>query len=99
MELADRQWVPEGENKHSQSVVDLFEFIRDAAKVVLHDLPLSEYKRAVYLIDLSKVSPEADQSANAEAADCISRDLSVRFDGVGSFRSGYQSYQSWNSWR
>jgi hypothetical protein len=49
------KWVPEGENKHSQSVIDLFEFIREAAKVILHDLPLSEYKRAIYLIDLSKV--------------------------------------------
>jgi len=48
--------VPEGENKHSQSVVDLFEFIREAAQVVLSDLPLSEYRRAVYLVDLSKVS-------------------------------------------
>ena len=50
-----RQWVPEGINKHSQSVIDLFEFVRDAAQIVLRDLPLSEYKRAVYLIDLSKV--------------------------------------------
>ena len=49
------QWVPEGANKHSQSVIDLFEFIREAAQVVLHDLPLSEYKRALYLVDLSKV--------------------------------------------
>lgn len=50
------QWVPEGHNRHSQSVIDLFEFIRGSVKVVLQDLPLSEYKRAVYLIDLSKVS-------------------------------------------
>lgn len=49
------KWVPEGENKHSQSVIDLFDFIRGSAKVILHDLPLGEYKRAVYLIDLSKV--------------------------------------------
>ncbi|WVW79162.1 hypothetical protein I302_101128 [Kwoniella bestiolae CBS 10118] len=47
-------WVPEGENKHSQSVIDLFEFIRSSAQVILHDLPLSEYKRAVFLIDYSK---------------------------------------------
>ncbi|ORY25540.1 hypothetical protein BCR39DRAFT_543937 [Naematelia encephala] len=47
-------WVPEGENKHSQSVIDLFDFIRGSAQVILHDLPLGEYKRAVYLIDLSK---------------------------------------------
>jgi hypothetical protein len=36
-------------------VIDLFEFIRASVQVVLHDLPLGEYKRAVYLIDLSKV--------------------------------------------
>jgi hypothetical protein len=54
--VADKQWVPEGVNKHSQSVIDLFDFIRGSAKVILHDLPLGEYKRAVYLIDLSKVS-------------------------------------------
>jgi hypothetical protein len=51
-----KQWVPEGVNKHSQSVIDLFDFIRGSAKVILHDLPLGEYKRAVYLIDLSKVN-------------------------------------------
>lgn len=54
--LADfTQWVPEGENKYSQSVIDLFDFIRGSAGVILNDLPLSEYKRAMYLIDLSKV--------------------------------------------
>ncbi|WRT68812.1 uncharacterized protein IL334_005792 [Kwoniella shivajii] len=47
-------WVPEGENKHSQSVIDLFEFIRSSAQVILHELPLSEYKRAVFLVDYSK---------------------------------------------
>ncbi|WWC91481.1 uncharacterized protein L201_006427 [Kwoniella dendrophila CBS 6074] len=47
-------WVPEGENKHSQSVIDLFEFIRSSAQVILHELPLSEYKRAIFLIDYSK---------------------------------------------
>ncbi|WVQ64082.1 uncharacterized protein L199_002241 [Kwoniella botswanensis] len=47
-------WVPEVENKHSQSVIDLFEFIRSSAQVILHELPLSEYKRAVFLIDYSK---------------------------------------------
>nr|XP_018258943.1 cytoplasmic protein [Kwoniella dejecticola CBS 10117]OBR81101.1 cytoplasmic protein [Kwoniella dejecticola CBS 10117] len=41
-------------NKHSQSVIDLFEFIRSSAQVILHELPLSEYKRAVFLIDYSK---------------------------------------------
>ncbi|KAL7418776.1 hypothetical protein Q5752_006459 [Cryptotrichosporon argae] len=62
-------WVPEGENKHSQSVIDLFEFIRASAKVVLHDLPLSEYKRAVYLIDLSKtVSIAVSQYASTVQA-------------------------------
>ncbi|ODN97020.1 hypothetical protein I350_07998 [Cryptococcus amylolentus CBS 6273] len=39
-------WVPEGENKHSQSVIDLFGFIRGSASTILHDLPLSVYKRA-----------------------------------------------------
>ncbi|WWD20945.1 hypothetical protein CI109_105423 [Kwoniella shandongensis] len=47
-------WVPEGVNKHSQSVIDLFEFMRGSAQVILHELPLSEYKRAIYLIDYSK---------------------------------------------
>lgn len=59
--LADRsdvaQWVPEGQHRHSQSVIDLFDFIRESVRVVLQDLPLEEYKRACYLIDLSKVSP------------------------------------------
>lgn len=53
--ISMNQWVPEGENKHSQSVIDLFDFIRGSAGVILNDLPLSEYKRAIYLIDLSKV--------------------------------------------
>ena len=53
----NRQWVPEVANKHSQSVIDLFDFIRGPAKVILHDLPLSEYSRAMYLIDFSKVCP------------------------------------------
>jgi hypothetical protein len=50
------QWVPEGNLRHSQSVLDLFEFIRRACQTVLHELPLRPYKRACYLIDLSKVS-------------------------------------------
>lgn len=37
-------------------MIDLFEFIRGAAQVILRDLPLGEYRRAMYLIDLSKVS-------------------------------------------
>nr|XP_019009601.1 cytoplasmic protein [Kwoniella pini CBS 10737]OCF48382.1 cytoplasmic protein [Kwoniella pini CBS 10737] len=41
-------------NKHSQSVIDLFEFIRSSAQVILHELPLTEHKRAVFLIDYSK---------------------------------------------
>lgn len=48
------QWIPEGEGRFSQSVTDLFEFIRNSTQLV-RDLPLSEYKRAVFLIDLSKV--------------------------------------------
>lgn len=55
-QVLNAQWVPEGVNRHSQSVIDLFDFIRGSAKVILHDLPLGEYKRAIYLIDLSKVS-------------------------------------------
>lgn len=49
------RWIPEGEGRYSQSVTDLFELIRGSSAVVLNDLPLSDYKRAVYLIDLSKV--------------------------------------------
>ncbi|WVQ81673.1 hypothetical protein IAT38_003798 [Cryptococcus sp. DSM 104549] len=57
-------WVPEGENRHSQSVIDLFEFVRGSAQVILHELPLSEYKRALYLIDYSKtVSVAVNQYA------------------------------------
>lgn len=49
-------WVPEGGvGRHSQSVTDLFEFIRNSTQVV-RDLPLGEYKRAVYLSDLSKTA-------------------------------------------
>lgn len=48
-------WVPEGEDKHSQSVIDLFAFVREAVQTVSQDLPLGEYKRAVYMVDLSKV--------------------------------------------
>ncbi|KIR25299.1 cytoplasmic protein [Cryptococcus deuterogattii 99/473] len=58
-------WVPEGENRHSQSVIDLFEFVRGSAQVILHELPLSEYKRAVYLIDYSRtVSYAVNQYAS-----------------------------------
>ncbi len=48
------QWVPEGSFRHSQSVIDLFEFIRASAKTILTDLPLGEYNRACYLIDFSR---------------------------------------------
>jgi hypothetical protein len=51
-----RQWVPEGSLRHSQSVLDLFQFIRTAVTTILVDLPLGEYNRACYLIDFSKVS-------------------------------------------
>lgn len=51
------QWRPEGDQHYSQSVVDLFEFIQQSLGVILHDLPLSPYKRALYLTDMSKVSP------------------------------------------
>ncbi|ODO07655.1 cytoplasmic protein [Cryptococcus wingfieldii CBS 7118] len=62
-------WVPEGENKHSQSVIDLFDFIRGSASIILHDLPLSEYKRAIYLIDYSKtVSFAVNQYASTVLA-------------------------------
>lgn len=54
--LTRMQWIPEGSGKHSQSVVDLFEFIRGSAQVILSELPLSEYKRAVYTVDLSRAS-------------------------------------------
>lgn len=58
-------WVPEGENKHSQSVIDLFEFVRGSAQVILHELPLGEYKRAIYLIDYSRtVSYAVNQYAS-----------------------------------
>ncbi|WOO80435.1 putative protein [Vanrija pseudolonga] len=50
------RWIPEGEGRYSQSVTDLFELIRGSSAVVLNDLPLSDYKRAVYLIDLSKTA-------------------------------------------
>ena len=55
IKLNPLKWVPEGDNRHSQSVIDLFDFIRSSAQVILHELPLSEYKRAIYLIDFSKV--------------------------------------------
>ncbi|ADV25829.1 cytoplasmic protein [Cryptococcus gattii E566] len=65
------QWVERsvgmdsGENRHSQSVIDLFEFVRGSAQVILHELPLSEYKRAVYLIDYSRtVSYAVNQYAS-----------------------------------
>lgn len=53
------QWLPEGEGRHSQSVVDLFEFVRNATQVV-RDLPVGEYKRAVYMVDLARVSVTSD---------------------------------------
>ncbi|KAL1411961.1 hypothetical protein Q8F55_002954 [Vanrija albida] len=53
------QWIPEGEGRYSQSVTDLFELIRGSSGVILNDLPLSDYKRAVYLIDLSKTAGAA----------------------------------------
>lgn len=49
------QWVPEGDLRHSQSVPDLFDLIRGATQTI-RDLPLSDYKRAVFLADLSRVS-------------------------------------------
>lgn len=57
------QWIPEGEGRHSQSVVDLFEFIRNATQVV-RDLPVGEYKRAVYMVDLARVSLDICQPAD-----------------------------------
>lgn len=55
------QWMPEGEGRHSQSVVDLFEFIRSTTQVV-RDLPVGEYKRAVYMVDLARVSRRCGRS-------------------------------------
>jgi hypothetical protein len=52
------QWLPEGEGRHSQSVVDLFEFIRNATMVV-RNLPVGEYKRAIYMVDLARTASAA----------------------------------------
>ncbi|BEI83764.1 hypothetical protein CcaverHIS002_0403680 [Cutaneotrichosporon cavernicola] len=52
------EWLPEGEGRHSQSVVDLFEFIRNATTVI-HKLPLREYKRAIYMVDLARTASAA----------------------------------------
>jgi hypothetical protein len=49
------QWAPDGEGRYSQSVTDLFEFIRSSTQLV-RDLPLSDYKRAVFLIDLARTA-------------------------------------------
>lgn len=49
-------WVPEGALRHSQSVIDLFDFIRRALAVILTDLPLGQYNRACYLIDFSRTA-------------------------------------------
>lgn len=86
------QWVPEGQNRHSQSVIDLFEFIRGSVKVVLQDLPLSEYKRAVYLIDLSKVSRAL--ISELTRPDDISRCEPVLIDSARALCSGSQSRQT-----
>lgn len=94
---ADSQWVPEGENKHSQSVIDLFEFIRGAAQVILHDLPLGEYRRAMYLIDLSKVRCSRIVSAVSLISDCLRRDVAVRLDCRCTLRCGYEPCQAGNS--
>ena len=94
--LTDK-WVPEGVNRHSQSVIDLFDFIRGSAKVILHDHPLGEYKRAIYLIDLSKVSPHDKRlRAIAESVDRLYRRHSVFLDGLCLVhcRSGTQGLDS-----
>ena len=46
---------------HSQSVTDLFQFINASLKTVQEDLPLSNYRRGVYLTDLSKVIPRLNE--------------------------------------
>ncbi|ORX38986.1 hypothetical protein BD324DRAFT_618118 [Kockovaella imperatae] len=48
-------WRPDGHAKHSQSVTDLFQFIHASLRTIQEDLPLSDYRRNVYLIDLSKI--------------------------------------------
>ncbi|KAK8843517.1 hypothetical protein IAR55_007177 [Kwoniella newhampshirensis] len=71
-------WVPEGANKHSQSVIDLFEFMRGSAQVILHELPLSEYKRAIYLIDYSKASTPTSEIQNklgSKAGSWLAKDM------------------------
>ncbi|KLT40639.1 hypothetical protein CC85DRAFT_303946 [Cutaneotrichosporon oleaginosum] len=52
------QWQPEGEGRHSQSVVDLFEFLREATMVV-RNLPVKEHKRAIYMVDLARMASAA----------------------------------------
>lgn len=56
MTIANKQWKPEGEQSYSQSVVDLFEFITQSLHVILVSLPLTPYKRSLYLADMSKVN-------------------------------------------
>ena len=90
------QWVPEGENKHSQSVIDLFEFIRGAAQVILHDLPLGEYRRAMYLVDLAKVGQAGSDRLPRLTPDCIGCDVTVRFDRQCALRGRHEPRQSCN---
>lgn len=52
-------WVPEGNARHSQSVLDLFDCIRKAVSRLLTELPLGEYNRACYLIDFSRTASGA----------------------------------------
>lgn len=53
------RWTPEGSLNHSQSVLDLFDFIRRAVTRLLTELPLGEYNRACYLIDFSRTASSA----------------------------------------
>jgi hypothetical protein len=56
------QWKPEGDQNYSQSVVDLFDFIQQSMRIILQDLPLTPYKRSLYLADMSKVSHPSQKS-------------------------------------
>lgn len=53
------RWTPEGSLNHSQSVLDLFDFIRRAVSRLLTELPLGEYNRACYIIDFSRTASAA----------------------------------------
>ncbi|GMK58894.1 hypothetical protein CspeluHIS016_0603360 [Cutaneotrichosporon spelunceum] len=68
------EWLAEGKGRHSQSVIDLFEFIRNATAVV-RNLPVGKLKRAAYMVDLARTASAALEQYAGTVSDLFQTEI------------------------